>query len=76
MKSTRSLQAFLRASQPRGGSPSAQPVKENLIYLVGEENLDHGVADSPRLGKHMPWGGQEDEIYETPDARSFELLCA
>lgn len=43
---------------------------------MGEENLDHGVADSPRLGKHMPWGGQEDEIYETPDARSFELLCA
>jgi len=43
---------------------------------VGEENLDVGVADAPRLGKCMAWGGQEDEIYETPDARSFGLLDA
>ena len=43
---------------------------------MGEENLDSGVADSPRLGKRMAWRGQEDEIYETPDARSFRLLDA
>ena len=43
---------------------------------MGEENLDVGVAYSPRLGKCMVWGGQEDESYETPDARSFGLLDA
>ena len=43
---------------------------------MGEENstLEWRIPSS--WASVWPWGGQEDEIYETPDARSFELLCA
>ena len=42
----------------------------------GRGKLDAGVADSPRLGKRMPWDGQVDEIYEMPDVKSYGLLGA
>jgi uncharacterized cupin superfamily protein len=50
------------------------PHDEDLIYLVGGENLDVEIADFPRLGKRMLRRGQEVEIYETSDARSFGPL--
>jgi len=52
------------------------PYDEDLVYLVGGENLDVEVADFPRLGKRMLRRGQEVEVYETSDARSFGPLDA
>ncbi len=50
------------------------PYEEELIYLVGGENLDVDIADFPRLGKRMLRRGQDVEVYEMTDARSFGPL--
>jgi uncharacterized cupin superfamily protein len=50
------------------------PYDEDLVYLVGGENLDVDIADFPRLGKRMLRRGQDVEIYETSDARRFGPL--
>jgi uncharacterized cupin superfamily protein len=50
------------------------PYDEDLIYLVGGENFDVEVADFPRLGKRMLKRGQDVEVYEASDARSFGPL--
>lgn len=47
------------------------PYDEELVYLVGGENLDVEIADFPRLGKRMLRRGQDVEIYDTSDAQSF-----
>jgi len=47
------------------------PSDEDLVYLVGGENLDVEIADFPRLGRRMIRRGQEVEIYDTSDARGF-----
>ena len=47
------------------------PYDEELVYLVGGENLDVEVSDFPRLGKRMLRSGQDVEIYDTSDAQSF-----
>ena len=52
------------------------PYDEELVYLVGGENLDVEIADFPRLGKRMLRWGQDVEIYETSDAKSFGPLEA
>jgi uncharacterized cupin superfamily protein len=52
------------------------PYNEDLFYLVGGENLDVEVADFPRLGKRMLKCGQDVEVYEASDARSFGPLDA
>jgi uncharacterized cupin superfamily protein len=49
---------------------------EDVVYLVGGENLDVEVADFPRLGKRTLWRGQEVEVYEISDDRSFGPLDA
>ena len=50
------------------------PHDEDLVYLVGGESLDVEVADFPRLGKRMLRLGQDVEIYDASDARSFGPL--
>ena len=52
------------------------PHDEELLYLVGGENLDVEIADFPRLGKRMLRCGQDVEIYEMSDARNFGPLDA
>jgi uncharacterized cupin superfamily protein len=52
------------------------PYEEDLVYLVGGENLDVEVADFPRLGKRMLRRGQDVEVYEVSDAKSFGPLEA
>ena len=47
------------------------PYDEELVYLVGGENLDVEVSDFPHLGKRMLRRGQDVEIYDTSDAQSF-----
>ncbi len=47
------------------------PYDEDLVYLVGGENLDVEISDFPRLGKRMLRREQDVEIYDTSDAQSF-----
>ena len=50
------------------------PYDEDLVYLVGGERLDVEIADFPRLGKRMLRRGQDVEVYESSDAKSFGPL--
>lgn len=50
------------------------PYDEDLVYLVGGENLDMEIADFPRLGKRMIRRDQDVEIYDASDARDFGPL--
>ena len=49
---------------------------EDLLYLVGGENLDIEIADFPRLGKRMLRRESGIEIYNIADARPFGGLEA
>jgi uncharacterized cupin superfamily protein len=44
---------------------------ENLVYLMGGENLDVEIADFPHLGKRMVRRGDSVEIFEHKDAKPF-----
>ena len=50
------------------------PFDEELVYLMGGENLDYEIADFPRLGKRMLRRGENIEIYDTSDAKSFAFF--
>jgi uncharacterized cupin superfamily protein len=47
---------------------------EDLVYLMGGENLDVEIAEFPRLGKRMLRRGDEIEIYDVSDAKPFGAL--
>jgi|SRR5215813_1935363 len=40
------------------------PFGEDLVYLMGGENLDHEVADFPRLGKRLVRRQNGAEVYD------------
>jgi uncharacterized cupin superfamily protein len=50
------------------------PFDEELVYLMGGENLEVEIADFPRLGKRMLRRGENIEIYDISDAKSFGAL--
>ena len=50
------------------------PFDQELVYLVGGENLDVEIADFPHLGKRMLRRSGEVEIYDVSDAKSFGPL--
>jgi len=52
------------------------PHNEDLVYLMGGENLDMEIADFPRYGKRMLRQGETVEIYEITDAKTFGPLDA
>ncbi|HEX6375856.1 MAG TPA: cupin domain-containing protein [Allosphingosinicella sp.] len=45
--------------------------EEELVYLMGGENLDAEVATFPKLGKKMVRVGDQVEVYEVADAKGF-----
>ena len=47
---------------------------EDLVYLMGGENLDIEIAEFPKLGKRMLRRGTMIEIYDSSDAKPFEAL--
>lgn len=47
---------------------------EDLVYLMGGENLDLEIAEFPRLGKRMLRRGDVIEIYDFTDAKPFKAL--
>ncbi|MEH2084417.1 MAG: cupin domain-containing protein [Nostoc sp.] len=44
---------------------------ENLVYLMGGENLDVEIADFPHLEKCMVRCGDSVEIFDRKDAKAF-----
>lgn len=50
------------------------PFDEELVYLMGGENVDVEIADFPRLGKRMLRREGNIEIYDTSSAQSFGPL--
>ena len=51
------------------------PSEEDLVYLVGGENVGIEVADFPRLGRQMIRKGQDVQVYRTSDAMGFGPLA-
>lgn len=49
---------------------------EDLVYLMGGENLDFEIADFPRHGKRLIKAGGKAEIYDTKDARTMADVAA
>jgi uncharacterized cupin superfamily protein len=47
------------------------PYEEELVYLVGGENVDIEVANFPRLGRRMIRKGEDVQVYRTSDATVF-----
>ncbi|MDJ0727255.1 MAG: cupin domain-containing protein [Prochloraceae cyanobacterium] len=47
------------------------PYEENLVYLMGGENLDVEIADFPRLGKRMIRRGNDLQVYNIADGRGL-----
>lgn len=47
---------------------------EDLVYLMGGENVDVEIADFPHLGKRMFRRPDKIEIYDFGDAKPFEAL--
>jgi uncharacterized cupin superfamily protein len=45
---------------------------EDLVYLMGGENLDVEIAEFPTLGKRMLRRGGSVEIYDLSSAKPFE----
>ena len=45
------------------------PYEEDLIYLMGGENLDVEIADFPRLGKRMIRRESDMQMYNIADGR-------
>jgi uncharacterized cupin superfamily protein len=51
------------------------PFEQELVYLMGGENLDAEVADFPLLGKRMVRVGGDIQIYDVSDAKPFGSLA-
>jgi uncharacterized cupin superfamily protein len=47
---------------------------EDLVYLMGGENLEVEIAEFPRLGKRMLRRGDAIDIYDVADAKPFGPL--
>ncbi len=47
---------------------------EELVYLMGGENLDHEVADFPKLGKRMVRRASAIDVFNIADAKQFGPL--
>lgn len=65
---------FMGFPTPEVAHHLRNPYDEDLVYLVGGENLDVEIADFPRLGKRMIRRGQDVEVYDVSDAKSFGPL--
>jgi uncharacterized cupin superfamily protein len=48
------------------------PYEEDLVYLMGGENLDYEIADFPALDRRMVRTDDELSIYRLSDGKRFE----
>jgi len=47
------------------------PNAEDLVYLMGGENLEFEIEEFPTVGKRMVRQGPKVDIYDTSDAKPF-----
>jgi uncharacterized cupin superfamily protein len=62
---------FIAFPTPSVAHNMRNPNDEDLVYLMGGENLDFEVADFPLLDKRMIRRGSAVEIYKLSDGRPF-----
>jgi uncharacterized cupin superfamily protein len=62
---------FMGFSTPSVAHHLRNPFGEDLVYLMGGENLDHEVADFPKLGKRMVRRPNGIEVYDLADGKPF-----
>lgn len=65
---------FIAFPTPSVAHHLRNPFGEELVYLMGGENLDAEVADFPRLGKRMVRMGKEVTIYDLASGKPFGPL--
>ena len=63
---------FMGFPTPSVGHHLRNPFAEDLVYLMGGENLDHEVADFPKLGKRMVRRQDGAEIYDLADGTRWD----
>lgn len=62
---------FVAFPTPSVAHNMANPFDEDLVYLMGGENLKHEIADFPTLGKRMLRLGDKIEVYNLSDGKPF-----
>lgn len=62
---------FLAFPTPSVAHHLRNPFPDDLVYLMGGENLDFDVADFPRLGKRMVKLDGKPVIYDLDSASEF-----
>ena len=62
---------FVAFPTPSVAHNMANPFDEDLIYLMGGENLQHEIADFPTLGKRMLRLADTVEVYNLSDGKPF-----
>lgn len=65
---------FMAFPTPSVGHHLRNPFSEELVYLMGGENLDHEVADFPRLGKRMVKLDGEIVVYDLDSGKPLGPL--
>lgn len=65
---------FLAFPTPSVAHHLRNPFPEDLVYLMGGENLDYDVADFPRLGKRMVKLQGQPVIYDLDGGKPFGPL--
>lgn len=62
---------FIAFPTPSVPHHMTNPFDENLVYLMGGENLRHDIADFPELDRRMIRLGDTVEIYKLSDGKPF-----
>jgi uncharacterized cupin superfamily protein len=65
---------FIGFPAPSVAHHMRNPGPADLVYLAGGENLDHDVADFPKLGKRIARTGKQIDVYDIADAQPFGPL--
>jgi uncharacterized cupin superfamily protein len=65
---------FMAFPTPSVAHHLRNPFKEELVYLMGGENLDYEVADFPKLGKRMVKINGQTVVYSLSDGRPIGPL--
>jgi len=62
---------FVAFPTPSVAHNMTNPHEQELVYMMGGENLEHEIADFPTLGKRMIRTGKSIEIYNLADGEPF-----
>jgi uncharacterized cupin superfamily protein len=65
---------FIGFPAPSVAHHMRNPGPADLVYLTGGENLNHDVADFPKLGKRIVRTGKQIDVYDIADAQPFGPL--